>query len=202
MHNEAFYGSCDASVRNGSHHHNPEYLPSSFPFSSCVTSSSSPYSSSSPFGGPKKSPVQRTRSNLPCFASMALTFAKRSRMAPAADPTVRLERARELDGTTGLRESGGVHFHVALGRRGRHGGLESSSAGVQWRVPSDVPGRRLARKQHSCLRLPRRRRRHPRPPRRPPRPPTTCGPPPSDPVLVNTTHDRRRFTRPVMTQRR
>ena len=65
--------------------------PSSDPSSNRVTSSSGPYSS---FGGPKKSPEHRTRSNFPCFASIAFIFAKISCIEPAAEPMVKLETSQ------------------------------------------------------------------------------------------------------------
>lgn len=69
--------------------------PSSFPDNNWKVSSS-PSSSPPPFNGPKKSPAQRTRSNLPCFALMVLTLAKRSRIQPTAGPTVNLHKISRI----------------------------------------------------------------------------------------------------------
>ena len=60
--------------------------PSNSPARSCEISSSGWGTSVRP----KKSPVQRTRSNFPCLASITLILANRSLMEPAADPTARL----------------------------------------------------------------------------------------------------------------
>lgn len=78
-------------------------LPSRVPFNNCIKSSSTPYSCPSSFSGPKKSPMHRTRSNLPCFASIAWILAKSSRMAPAADPTVSLAKNGSQHTATTLR---------------------------------------------------------------------------------------------------
>ena len=64
-------------------------MPSRRP-SSSWTSSSSFVSGSSSLGGPKKSPVHSNKSNFPCLASIALTFANNSRIEPTVEPTVNL----------------------------------------------------------------------------------------------------------------
>jgi len=64
-------------------------MPSRCPSSSWTTSLSFASDSSS-FGGPKKSPVHSNKSNFPCLASIALTFANNSRIEPTVEPTVNL----------------------------------------------------------------------------------------------------------------
>ena len=66
-----------------------EAIPSNFPSRSSVVSSFSGFCSGS-FGEPKKSPAHSTRSNLPCFASIAFTLVNKSRIEPDVDPTVNL----------------------------------------------------------------------------------------------------------------
>src|SRR5258707_15542099 len=73
-------------------------MPSRCPSSSWTTSSSI-VSGSSSLGGPKKSPVHSNKSNFPCLASIALTFANKSRIEPTVEPTVNLlEQNTRQDG--------------------------------------------------------------------------------------------------------
>ena len=58
--------------------------------SKCPSSSWTISSSFVSGSGPKKSPVHKSKSNLPCLASMALTLANSSRMEPTTEPTVNL----------------------------------------------------------------------------------------------------------------
>ena len=75
----------------------------------------------SSFRGPKKSPTTSNNSNLPCLASMALTFVNRSRIEPTAGPTASLDGQLSLDHHSDEFYQGYLHFQGRCGG-GRSGG--------------------------------------------------------------------------------